>query len=341
MTDPVLQHYASHLTKLTEIELLGPFLIRVQGWLDFISAVGPRLETFMVLQSPRFDIDCMSALASQSGTSLRRLRLAEVGKLCDDWLPHIGAFTQLTYLDLSNPSQSLTDEPVIQLLSLVGAGLEYLDLGGNTVLTDTVLTGIKDHAPALKELHLQKLEQLTDEAVSAFFTEYSNPSLRIIDLGRNHDLASLSLQAILENFGSVLDRLDINSWKEIKNETLISIGTLAKSLTAVNVGWCREVDDFVIKGILDGCTKISEIKCYGCNRISATCPTKVSRPTARDASHFIYVMFHILGWCQYFWSGGPFSKVNIYMVLDLFNTICLLSCGFECAGGRSTAYGAL
>ena len=47
------------------------------------------------------------------------------------------------------------------------------------------------------------------------------------------------------------------------------------SLVNVNLGWCRGVDGFVIKSLLDGCERLEEIMCYGCNRVTQNCPRKV------------------------------------------------------------------
>ena len=46
------------------------------------------------------------------------------------------------------------------------------------------------------------------------------------------------------------------------------ISKMAKGLHSVDLGWCRAVDDFVIRDILDGCKgNLREVKVWGCNRV--------------------------------------------------------------------------
>ncbi|KAG8902903.1 hypothetical protein FRB99_003962 [Tulasnella sp. 403] len=277
MTDEVLGHYATQFTLLRRIELLGPFLVRKEGWAKFLEAVGPRLEGFLVTQSPRFDVSCLEALVQHiPPTQLKELRLSEFGNLKDEWLPSLAAFTQLTYLDLSYSTDSLTDEPVVQLLSAVGANLRHLDLSGHVLLTDKVLVdGIGRHTTVLESLSLCALEQLTDVGVAQLFKELPpEQRLRHADFTRNHALADEALQALLMHSGSALVELSINSWKETSSELLMDVAQYLPRIVYLDVGWCRGVDDFVVKAVLDGCPDLKTVKCYGCNRVTANCPKR-------------------------------------------------------------------
>ena len=68
----------------------------------------------------------------------------------------------------------------------------------------------------------------------------------------------------------------------------MELGAKAPGLTKIDVGWCRGVDDFVIKGLLEGCERLKEIKCYGCNRVTENCPRKVSLYSCRCCLVLIY-----------------------------------------------------
>ena len=278
MTDDALLQWSTHMTSLSRIELLGPFLVRVQGWMSFFERAGPRLQGFLITQSPRFDVQCVEALAKHA-PGLTELRLSEIGKLSDEYIPHIATLSNLTYLDLSNPSHSLSDDAVLELLQAVGAKLTHLNLSGNEELTDaTLLDGILAHVTHLNSLTLSNVPLLTDQGVAELFNSWSaNTPLELLDLSRNHLPSSAALTAILAHSSGALKELTINSWREASNESLLELGEKAYGLTKIDIGWCRGVDDFVIKALLDGCDELEEVKCYGCNRVTENCPRKVCR----------------------------------------------------------------
>lgn len=229
----------------------------------------------------------MAALATHCASTLTELKLREIGLMEDSWLSTMSAFTNLTLLDLSFPAKSLNDEPVIQLLQAIGASLSSLNLSENSELTDAVLLrGIRPHTGKLTSLSLSKVELLTDLCVEEFFKSYnSNPALERINLSYNPNLSSNALTALLSHSGSALTELDINGWKATSNEVLLTLPEHASGLVKVDVGFCREVDDYVMKALLEGCEKITEIQCFGCNRVTINCPRKVR-------THLLYYVSH-------------------------------------------------
>jgi len=114
------------------------------------------------------------------------------------------------------------------------------------------------------------LEELTDEKIGQFFLEWEkNSGLTSVDLSRNHTLSSLALNAVLKHSGSHLKSLNINGWKATSNESLTMIAELAAGLSKIDVGWCREVDDFTLANIQDSCEDLKDLSCWGCNRVTA------------------------------------------------------------------------
>lgn len=197
----------------------------------------------------------------------------------------IKKFTGLTYLDLGYPATSMSEDALVELMSAVGKGLTHLDLSGHTLLTDTFLIdGIKAHTLVLTELALSNVPLLTDEGVAEFFDTWatkdeddsllSNPPLTTLDLSRNANLSSSALIAILSHSGKTLTHLNINGWKTVSEESLNKIPTKAKELRWLDVGWCREMDNFVMKAIMERCEKVKEVKVWGCNRLTENCPRK-------------------------------------------------------------------
>ena len=308
----VLQYWAKPTTfrSLVRLELFAPYLVRVEAWQTFLISKGPQLTGFLITNSPRFDEACMLTLA-QKCTKLEELKLSELGKLKDSWLEYIHGLTLLRSLSLSRPAESLTDGPVVELLSIVGARLEHLDLSGNDELTDVLLRdGIGKNCTSLQSLALSGVTQLTDEGAAAFFKQWkqdegtvymmentedwmdvdrpvTNRPLSSIDLSQNPELGTDALLALLLHSGPDLLKLSINGWRSTEEESLGAIAKYAPKLEELDVGWCREVDDFVVGKLLGmsqkdedrrsaGCVNLKVLRLHGCNRVTDACPTRVS-----------------------------------------------------------------
>ena len=282
-----MQALSASLPALTHLELLGPFLVRTDAWHDFFSS-HPRLHTFRITQSPRFDLGCMGSLVDNCGSSLEVLRLREVGKLDDEFLGQIVQIEGLKELDIAEPAASCSDEAIIELLSGTGASLRKLDLSKHDLLTDDFLErGLKPHTRLLHSLALSHLPELTDKGVANFFKTWQNEALTSLELARNHELGTEALSAVMVHSGPKLEILVINGWKDVGEEALRMVGRHGVELQKVDVGWCRQVDDFVVKSWMGmdeeqllrcnvvGCRKLAELKVWGCNRVTARCPRKV------------------------------------------------------------------
>lgn len=243
------------------------------AWISFFQSHSG-LKGFLIHQSPRFDLECMSALARHC-PNITELRLKEIGKLDDTFLPHISSLRHLEQLDFSAPSGSCSEDGLLGVLHVRGAQLTHLDLSGHEELGDDFLQdGICAHAPRLVSLRLDNLSTLTDEGVAAFFRAWTPTALSTLSLARAHDVGASALSALIECARMTLSALNISSWRETTADGLANIAR-ARELRALDVGWNRAVDDFVIKAILDGCPKLEEIKCWGCNRVTSDCPRKV------------------------------------------------------------------
>ena len=279
INDAVIASWNTSLPNLTSIELLGPFLVRVPAWQSFFKA-HPNLSGFRITQNPRFDVDCLKELVRNS-PGLKELRLREVGKMCDDFLGILGASgLALTYLDLAYPgSEVLVEEmAVMSLVKELGPTLKHLDLSGITSITDEFfLRCLKEHGSNLESITMADLEDLTDEKIGQFFSEWEkNPGLTSVDFSRNHTLSSLALDGILQHSGPQLKSLSINGWRATSNESLTMIAELATGLSKIDVGWCREVDDFALAKIQEECDTLKDLSCWGCNRVTPAARKRVS-----------------------------------------------------------------
>lgn len=276
LDNTVVSAWSNCLPHLKRLELLGPFLVRTEAWQSFFkSRTG--LEGFLITQSPRFDLECLEALKESCDGRLKELRLKEVGKLGDDFVDVLKEFTGLRYLDLGDPSRSISEESGVELLGAIGSELTYLDMSGHTSLGDAFLVdGIGPHSPALSTLVMRNAPELTDEGVAEFFNTWSDHApLTHLDLSRNHMLSCNALSALIAQSGKGLQSLNINGWKTVSEASLLEITKRAKDLRTLDVGWCREVDNFMVRDLLQACEDLKEVKVWGCNRLTENCPRKV------------------------------------------------------------------
>ena len=279
INDAVITSWNASLPSLTSIELLGPFLVRIPAWQGFFKA-HPNLNAFRITQNPRFDAECVKELVKNS-PRLTELRLREIGKMCDDFLEVLqSSGLPLTDLDLAYPGnpELVGEIAVMGLVEKLGPTLKRLDLSGMTSITDEFFTRcIKFYAPKLSSLAIADLEEITDENIGQFFLEWEeNSGLTSVDLSRNHNLSSLTLNGILQHSGPQLKSFSINGWKATSNESLNTIAELATRLIKIDVGWCREVDDFVLAKIQDECKDLKDLSCWGCNKVTPAARRRVS-----------------------------------------------------------------
>lgn len=241
---------------LKRLELFGPFLVRKEGWIGLFDSAN--LEALRVTQSPRIDLETVEKLVDSCPT-LTELGLSQMGKLDDSFLIPL-AKLKLRYLDLSSPSQSLSDGAVSALLEGLAPTLEHLDLSDNHDLSDDVLPAIA-RCQRLRHLALRNVE-LSEEGVVSFFESLQARGLESIDFEKGHDLQGEALRALIAHSGSTITRLSILGWRDVDKESLAALAT-CPLLEELNMGWCRQVTDFVLKDILDGCPKIKTIRVWG------------------------------------------------------------------------------
>jgi len=279
LTDEPLVHFSTQLTSLTRLELLGPFLVRKQAWIDFFTNMGSRLEGFLVRQSPRLDLECIEALARECGGGLKELRLSECGKMEGSWLSVLAraGLKKLEKLDLSYPLNPLPSEceELEELITVVGPNLLSLNLAGQSLLTSKDLFALlPNNLPLLTRLDLTLLPLLTEldpvslaatvkdeegvkpedeeneglgaggevgmvEVLNAW-AEAGNVGLESVKMGKAHLLKGLTLQALVRLAGENLRELEITGWKDVDEEVVKELGKSCKGINRLDLGWCSE-----------------------------------------------------------------------------------------------------
>lgn len=216
--------------------------------------------------------NALIALLAQIGNKLSRLDVSGHEDLTDRVLVegvklHATKLASFSAADLP----LLTDEGVSQFFGAklepgasAAQDVEMQDKEGNTA-SDTEDTVMIDGGDDIDDIN----DAPEVDAICNL------PPLEQVDLSRSPALGSKALAALLQHSGKTLRDLNINQWKDVDNETLLILGPSAPHLIQVNIGWCRNVDNFAVKALLDNCPKLKLILCAGCNRLTGDCPRKV------------------------------------------------------------------
>lgn len=282
LDNAVMDVWAAKLTKLKSLELYGPFLVRKEAWHRFLEAVGPRLESFKIRESPRFDLSCAEAMV-QHCTNIRELGLAQIGPLDKHMLQVLQSYgDQLTYLDVSDPGvsapgvppKSLEDEEVINLLNAVGKNLKHLDLSKNVDLSDKVIhEGLEPCCKHLQTLRLIGCEKFETAAVAQMFHTWTNESvkgLKALHLDRMPKLDDDVVAPLLNHSGQELMELSLNSVDAITEKGLdvLSRAKGLPQLESLDLSFVRAVEDDTLSQICNNLPELKKVFVFGCNRIS-------------------------------------------------------------------------
>ena len=263
LTTDTLISWGKSLKHLKSIELNGPFLARKEGWISFLKARGKKLEEFRITQSPRIDLEVIETMVA-SCPNLKSLALAEIGQMDSEFLESIAKLTRLESLSISSPGTPISDEAVITLLEAIGENLTALDLSENSELGDEILPAIAKFCPKLQHLGLRNVK-LSDVAIKSYFETLSaskRPGFLSLDLEKGHDLSGASLRALIAHSGHTIENLSLVGWRNVDADAVSGLGACSQ-LRRLDLGWCRQVTDFTLKDIIDGCNNIREIKVWG------------------------------------------------------------------------------
>ncbi|GAA98017.1 uncharacterized protein L969DRAFT_46361 [Mixia osmundae IAM 14324] len=278
--DDVLEQWLSRFEHLTYLELYGPYLVTDAKWQSFFRSRGQdkaaKLSGFLIKQSARIDRGAVEALVDQNA-AITHLQLAEIGRLRSDWLDLLTPLTSLVHLDLSHggvDGDTITDEAVVKLLASVGANLETLILDANSALTEETLTkGIKPHCKKLTHLSLEQLA-VSSEGLQDLFTDWQSQSLRRVNLHRCTDMEDEALDALVAHSGSTIEYLDLNSVDNLRELALMRLAKSCPKMIELDLSFVRDVDDFIVKAVLDNMPALTTFFVWGNNRVSDLCPTR-------------------------------------------------------------------
>ena len=268
-----INYFSTNLSKLTKLDLDGPFLINDATWKNFFNTVGDRLTSFKIGNTHRFSDDSFLTLMDKCGANLKSLKLSRLDgikkKESYDVMP--AYLTKLQELEISYPQhEDLVDDTLlINLLSINGESLSTLILDGCSGLTDDFLiNGIRPFGGSLRHLSLQLLDQITSEGFVGLFHGWGdNYGLNEVYLRKCFSLGDEGIVEMLLHSGSSLVELSINS---IKDLTALTFQIMkCANLTYLDAGFVRCIDDEVLELIGKNCPQLRVMDCYGNNRCTS------------------------------------------------------------------------
>jgi len=301
-----LKYYQTNLKNLLKLALNGAFLISGTMWQEYFETCGSNLATFELRNTHRFTNDSLISLLENAGKSLTSLKLSRLDGLDSapvyELIPHYLQLSQVTHLELSYPhsEELITDDLIIDILSITGETLTHLNLDGCSGLTDKFLIdGIAKFCPNLTHLSLKHLDRLTDEGFASAFQEFKNVNhggLISVDLTKCVELGDEAVYELFKHSSHTLVELVLNSVDRITKEFLLQICTddfhpskqslkrrieeesseekfyeqiTLPLLTTFDFGFVRAVDDEVLLYIGELCPRLSILEVYGDNRCTS------------------------------------------------------------------------
>ncbi|EGV60804.1 UV-damaged DNA-binding protein rad7 [Yamadazyma tenuis] len=299
------EYYSDKLTKLTELNLNGPFLINEVTWQDFFESCGKKLEKLEIRNTHRFSNDSLIGMLENCGKNLTSLKLSRLDGLTSaevyELIPHYLTPNSLTHLEISYPKSEelVTDELLINLLAITGGSLVSLNVDGCTSLTNNFINeGISSFCKTLTHLSMKGLDQINEEANFKGFNEI-NGGLISLDLNKCIEMTEAVIYDILKQSCTTLVELNLNSldnlsknffwqvltddYEELKvnfkennaDDSLTFYSGLSfPLLTTLNVGFVRSIDDQILNLLSKKCPKLKILEVFGDNRCTYKAKTR-------------------------------------------------------------------
>lgn len=265
--DELLDYYAEKLPQLESFHLKGAFLVSQKSYVNFLSTVGPRLKSLTLSNTARTNKLVIEAIANFC-PNLKHLNISCLQRFDDECLRLLAKCQKLKSLDISFAGEELTDNTLVEVLNVIGSGLENLNISGNPLLTSVTLDAIHACCANLRVLNLNELEALTDADIANLFTNWTkNAGLQELHLSRITLLTDEGLMAAVNHSHKTLKIIDVNSCNMVTKGGLLSVLNVCKRLEKFDVAFIREVDDEVVEEMINaGLT--NNMNVWGCTRVT-------------------------------------------------------------------------
>lgn len=288
------------------LHLYATNLINNEIWTKFFTQCGDKLECLQLSDLDTFFEDEHIQNLVEYCPNLTRLKLKRCRRLTTDCLDTISQLSSLQHLSLqfctgvSTPNQVLT-----KLIAALGPGLRTFSLQDFLDADDAILETLAFYCSNIEKLRLSTNDTITDAAWAQFFTNWSNTSLRFVDLSRTRDvdnaqpdgpeedpigLGANGFPAMMQHSGDKLEYLYISSCRHIPYAALVEAFDGIKQypeLLEVDLSFVSNVDTLVLAGLFKSAPKLRKVVAFGCFAIEDVVVPQgvvvIGVPRAQDA----------------------------------------------------------
>ncbi|KAF7322013.1 Dna dependent atpase [Mycena kentingensis (nom. inval.)] len=245
--------------------------------------------TYLDIAEPSASLadDTIIALLGAVGSTLEHLDLSGHSALTDAILTrgivahNMGVLTSLGLAGLTELSDAGVARFFDELKANDAPGLLQLDMARNHELKSAALAALIAHSGAtLVELNIngwKEVDVAHDEALGGIKTVPRRRRRQQRDEeDEDEDLSEPASDAEANADNDDKDE-DVEMTDPRSTEPALPLLASIYLLRKLDVGWCRAVDDFVVKGVLEGCPALEELKVWGCNRVEGKWEAGVKR----------------------------------------------------------------
>ncbi|KAG9235691.1 hypothetical protein BJ875DRAFT_458498 [Amylocarpus encephaloides] len=275
----VMDHLLDTQVNLETFSIHGANLIDDERWNRFLSEKGSHLRALKVYYTDGHFGDEQLQILPDTCPDLKVLKVSHNQKVTDVGLLHLAKLTNLEKLTLQI-YQTTSSAPYVEIINAVGPALRTLALGVVHYIDDTVLDAIHENCQNLHKLRITDNECLTDKAFANLFTNWLNPPLTYVDFSQCRHIdsseplnnpacigfSSLGFQALMSHSAKTIRYLDINSCRHISREAFESVFSAENvylELKKMNISFCHQVNDFIVRSIFRSCPNIETLAVFG------------------------------------------------------------------------------
>ena len=280
--DDVMDYLMQRDFQLESLCLYGANLISADKWKAYLVERGAHLRTLQICDTDKHVTDEVVGYIKDCCPQLQRLKLrgneqvAAAGVECLGHLPHLQHINLMT-------ERLVHSDVFVRLLQRIGAGLQTLSLRGAARVDNAVLDALHQNARCLRKLRLTDTQACTDDGFARLFEGWSNPPLLEVDFEKNRfdeaDLASMAdntdavgfcskgFQALMLHSGAELRKLHLHACRHITRdafEQVFAPGRQYPALRHIDVSFCGEVTDSVVRSMFQCCPNLNKLVTSGC-----------------------------------------------------------------------------
>ncbi|CAK7273049.1 UV-damaged DNA-binding protein rad7 [Sporothrix epigloea] len=280
--DDVMDYMVQRDFRLESLCLYGANLISSEKWKSYLVERGAYLRSLQICDTDKHVTDEVVGYVKDCCPNLQRIKLRGNECLTAAGVEHLGHIPDLQHINLMIEN-TVHSDVFVKMLQRIGARLVTLSLRGVTRLDNTVLDALHQNARSLRKLRLTDTQACTDEGFARLFEGWLNPPLQEIDMEKSRfdeaDLASMAdntdaiglcskgFQALMLHSGTELRKLHLHACRHISRyafEEIFAPGRQYPALRHIDVSFCGEVTDNIVRNIFQCCPSLIRLVTTGC-----------------------------------------------------------------------------